>query len=159
MRAADARWPDHRFSAATQPMHTHTILERVGLRPTYPRILALDFFRANPHDHFSAEQIYRLLNGDERNISLATVYRLLAQLVDVTLLSSAVFGESRMVYELNKGKPHDHIVCTECGQIEEFFDPEIEARQKAIAETHDFALTARQFVLFGVCPACRKAGA
>ncbi|HZZ10791.1 MAG TPA: Fur family transcriptional regulator [Paraburkholderia sp.] len=130
-----------------------------GLRPTLPRAMVLEFFRTCPEDHFSAEQVYKLLNGDTRNVSLATVYRVLAQLVDVNLVSGAAFGDGRMGYELNNGDPHDHIVCTACVEIAEFFDAEIEARQKVIADLHDFAMTSRQMVLYGVCAGCRATGA
>jgi Fur family ferric uptake transcriptional regulator len=69
------------------------------------------------------------------------------------------FGESRMVYELNDGTRHDHLVCTVCGRIYEFFDAEIEARQQSVANSLDFTVTGRQLVLFGICAGCRKSGA
>ncbi len=120
--------------------------------------MVLEYFRAHAHEHFSVEQIYKLLNGEERVMSMATVYRVLAQLVDTRLLSSVAFGDGRTVYELNDGKPHDHLVCTACGDIDEFFDTAIEARQKEIVDSRDFTLSGRQLVLFGICSACRKAG-
>jgi Fur family ferric uptake transcriptional regulator len=120
--------------------------------------MVLDFFRTHAHEHFSSEQVYKLINGDARSVSLATVYRALGQLVEARLVSGVAFGDGRMVYELDDGKPHDHIVCTACGSIGEFFDAQIEARQKAIADTRDFAVSGRQLVLFGICAACRKAG-
>jgi Fur family ferric uptake transcriptional regulator len=146
------------FSAAIKFMHTHKILERAGLRPTAPRIMVLEFFHARADDHFSAEQVYKLLNEDTRNMSLATVYCALGQLVDARLLSGVAFGDARMVYELDDGNRHDHIVCTACGSIDEFFDADIEDRQKAIADTREFAVSGRQLVLFGICVECRKAG-
>ncbi|HEX7932678.1 MAG TPA: Fur family transcriptional regulator [Paraburkholderia sp.] len=100
-------------------MHTHKILERARLRPTAPRTMVLDFFRTHAHDHFSAEEVYRLLNQDMRNMSLATVYRVPGQLVDAHLLSGVAFGDGRMVFELDDGNRHDHIVCTVCGGIDE----------------------------------------
>ncbi|MGF6772309.1 Fur family ferric uptake transcriptional regulator [Paraburkholderia sp. GAS199] len=139
-------------------MHTHKILERVGLRPTSPRATVLEFFSAHAHEHYSAEQVYKLLNGDSRSISMATVYRVLGQLVDAHLVSAVTFGDGRTVYELDDGVPHDHIVCTACGEIDEFFDAQIEARQKAIVDARDFTVSGRQLVLFGICSACKKAG-
>ena len=119
----------------------------------------LEFFHEHPRDHFSAEQVYKLLNEDMRNMSLATVYRVLGQLVDADLLSGVAFGEGRMVYELNDGTRHDHLVCTVCGRIYEFFDPEIEARQQSVANSLDFTVTGCQLVLFGICTECTKSGA
>jgi Fur family ferric uptake transcriptional regulator len=137
-------------------MNIHRILERAGLRPTFPRVLVLEFFQQHAHEHFSAEQLYKLLNENMRNLSLGTLYRALGLLVDAKLLSGVVFGDGRQVYELNDGKPHDHLVCTACGSIHEFFDAEIDARQKAVAQTHAFDVSERQLVLFGLCAECRK---
>jgi Ferric uptake regulator family len=73
-------------------MNMHRILERAGLRPTLPRVLVLEFFHHHPHEHFSAEQVYKRLNGDTRNMSLGTLYRALGLLVEGDLLSSVAFG-------------------------------------------------------------------
>lgn len=138
-------------------MNSHRILERAGLRPTLPRVLVLEFFHQHAHEHFSAEQVYKSLNGETRNMSLGTLYRALGLLVDSGLLSSVALGEDRLVYEFNDGKPHDHLVCTACGGIREFFDEQIEARQRAVAGEFDFDVSGRQLVLFGLCARCRKA--
>ncbi|WP_146120139.1 Fur family transcriptional regulator [Paraburkholderia sp. BL21I4N1] len=143
-------------SVSTQSMNTHRILERAGLRPTFPRVLVLEFFQAHAHEHLAAEAVYVRLNEDSRNMSLATVYRVLAQLVDAQLLSNVAFGDGRMVYELNDGNPHDHIICNACGGVHEFFDAEIEARQQAVAEQFEFAVSGRRLVLFGLCVNCKK---
>jgi Fur family ferric uptake transcriptional regulator len=137
-------------------MNTHRILELAGLRPTSPRVLVLEFFQQHAHEHFSAEQIYKRLNEDMRNLSLGTLYRALGLLVDAKLLSDVAFGDGRMVYELNDGKRHDHLVCTACGGIREFFDAVMEARQKAVADNLEFEVSGRQLVLFGLCAECRK---
>lgn len=137
-------------------MNTHRILEHAGLRPTFPRVLLLEFFQQHAHEHFTAEQLYKRLNEDMRNLSLGTLYRALGLLVDAKLLCSVAFGDGRMVYELNDGKPHDHLVCTACGCIREFFDAEIETRQQAVADNFEFEVSGRQMVVFGLCAECRK---
>ncbi|MFT4066099.1 Fur family transcriptional regulator [Paraburkholderia sp.] len=137
-------------------MNIHRILERAGLRPTLPRVLVLEFFHQHAHEHFSAEQVYKSLNGETRNMSLGTLYRALGLLVDNKLLNSVALGEERLVYELNDGKPHDHLVCTACGGIREFFDEQIDERQRAIAGEFEFEVSGRQLVLFGLCAECRK---
>lgn len=137
-------------------MNTSRILERVGLRPTFPRVLVLEFFQQHAHEHFSAEQVYKRLNEDMRNLSLGTLYRALGLLVDAKLLCGLALGEDRMVYELNDGKRHDHVICTACGAIREFFDAQIDARQQAIADSFEFEVSGRQLVLFGLCAECRK---
>ncbi|SFH81496.1 Fur family transcriptional regulator, ferric uptake regulator [Paraburkholderia megapolitana] len=137
-------------------MTIHEDLQNVGLRATRPRVLVLDLFRTHGHVHLSAEQIYRRVTEEVRHMSLPTVYRVLGQLVDVGLLASVTFGDGRMVYELSDGKRHDHLICTGCGCVQEFFDPVIDARQAAIASDLDFQLADRQLVLFGLCATCRS---
>jgi Fur family transcriptional regulator, ferric uptake regulator len=137
-------------------MSTHEDLQGVGLRPTLPRVEVLDFFRAHAHSHFGAEEVYQLVNGDGGLMSLATVYRALRQLVDTGLICTLTISDGRAVYELNDGKLHDHMVCTECGGIQEFFDPIIEARENAMATQKDFQVSGRQLVMYGVCSACRQ---
>jgi Fur family ferric uptake transcriptional regulator len=137
-------------------MDTYRILERAGLRPTFPRVLLLEFFQQHAHEHFTAEHLYKRLNEDVRNLSLGTLYRALGLLVDAKLLHGVAFGDGRMVYELNDGKQHDHLVCTACGAIREFFDEEIEKRQQAVADSFEFEVSGRQLVVFGLCAECRK---
>lgn len=137
-------------------MKSHQILERAGLRPTLPRVLVLEFFQQRAHDHFGADQIYKRLNGETQAISLASVYRTLGQLVDARLLCGIEFGDGRVIYELNEGDRHDHLVCTRCGKIHEFFDAGIEARQQAVADNLEFLLSQRSLVLLGLCAECRK---
>ncbi|MGF6574208.1 Fur family transcriptional regulator, ferric uptake regulator [Paraburkholderia fungorum] len=140
-------------------MNIHRTLKRAGLRSTRARVLVLEFFQQHAHDHLSADRVYSLLNEEIRNVSLSTVYRVLNELTDAKLLSGLVFGGGHMAYELNDGARHDHIVCTVCGSIREFFDPEIEARQQAVAEDLDFSVSGRQLVVFGLCAECRDRGA
>lgn len=137
-------------------MNSHRILERAGLRPTYPRVTLLEFFQQHAHDHLDAEQIYKRLNEDTTNVSLASIYRALSQLVEAHLLCGVAFGDGRMAYELNDGKRHDHLVCTACGSVREFSDADMEARQQAVADSFEFVLARRPLVLYGLCPECGK---
>lgn len=137
-------------------MTIHEDLQNVGLRATRPRVLVLDLFRTHGHAHLSAEQIYRRVTEEVRQMSLPTVYRVLGQLVGVGLLESVTFGDGRTVYELSDGKRHDHMICTGCGRVQEFFDPVIDARQAAVASDLDFQVAERQLVLFGLCATCRS---
>jgi Fur family transcriptional regulator, ferric uptake regulator len=139
-------------------MNIHRILKRAGLRSTRARVLLLEFFQQHAHEHLGAERVYSLLNEEVRNVSLSTVYRVLNELTDAKLLSGITFGDGHMAYELNDGVAHDHIVCTLCGCIREFSDPQIEARQQAVADGLDFSVSGRQLVLYGVCAQCKEHG-
>ncbi|MGH8781287.1 Fur family transcriptional regulator [Paraburkholderia sp.] len=133
----------------------HKLLEHAGLRPTSPRIKVLGFLRAHAHEHFSAEQVYRSLASDERNMSLSTIYRVLGQFVEAGLGSAVVIGDGSLVYELNDGRRHYHVMCNACGSIEEFADAEIDARLKEVAAGLKFSVSDPRVMLFGLCAACR----
>ena len=82
----------------------------------------------------SADDIYRLLMQDGVDIGLATVYRVLTQFEQAGLLKRHHFEGGKAVFELNQGGHHDHLVCVQCGRVEEFYDPEIEKRLDALAK-------------------------
>ncbi|PXW25041.1 Fur family transcriptional regulator [Paraburkholderia caballeronis] len=130
-------------------------LQSAGLRATTPRVKVLEFFRTSGHRHCSAEDVFRQLVDAKVDIALATVYRALAQLVEAGILTSGVIDSSKVVYELNEGKRHDHIVCINCGRIDEFSDPLMDARQKAVSDGLGYLLTGHQLVLHGYCSNCR----
>ena len=126
-------------------------LKSSGLKATLPRIKILDVFRHTERRHMTAEDVYRALLGEGADIGLATVYRVLMQFEQAGLLTRSNFASGKAVYELNEGQHHDHLVCLDCGRVEEFMDPEIEQRQRAIAETHGFALQEHSLALYARC--------
>lgn len=129
-------------------------LKSMGLKATYPRLKVLDIFRKGDSRHMSAEDVYRALMADNVEIGLATVYRVLTQFEQAGLLTRSQFDSGKAVFELNEGDHHDHLVCTHCGRVEEFFDEVIERRQHNIAKEHNFLLTGHAMALYGVCPQC-----
>ncbi|MFW8565247.1 ferric iron uptake transcriptional regulator [Orrella sp. 11846] len=131
-------------------------LKTVGLKATYPRLKILDVFRRSEQRHLSAEDVYRLLMNDNVEIGLATVYRVLTQFEQAGILTRSQFDGIKAVFELNDGEHHDHLICTNCGLVEEFSDPVIETQQYQIAEDHGFELESHAMVLYGTCPACQE---
>ena len=131
-------------------------LKSIGLKATFPRLKILDVFRKAEVRHMSAEDVYRALIGESVEIGLATVYRVLTQFEQAGLLVRSQFDSGKAVFELNEGDHHDHLVCTNCGKVEEFFDPEIEKRQQKIAKDHNFVLTGHALSLYGICQNCTK---
>lgn len=130
-------------------------LQSAGLKATAPRLKVLEFFRSSKRRHFSAEEVFRHLVEEKVDVGLATVYRVLGQLVEVGILSSGTLGSTTAVYELNEGKHHDHVICLNCGRVDEFSDPLIEARQKIVAEELGYLLSGHHLVLHGYCRDCR----
>jgi Fur family ferric uptake transcriptional regulator len=122
-----------------------------GLKATLPRIKILEVFQKSTRRHMTAEDVYKTLLNEGGDVGLATVYRVLMQFEQAGLLSRNHFEGGKAVFELNEGKHHDHLVCMTCGRVEEFFDPEIEARQRAVALSHGFELQDHALALYGAC--------
>lgn len=129
-------------------------LKSIGLKATFPRLKILDVFRKTDVRHMSAEDVYRALMAENVEIGLATVYRVLTQFEQAGLLLRSQFDTGKAVFELNEGDHHDHLICTNCGRVEEFFDPEIEKRQHEVVKERGFTLTGHELSLYGICKTC-----
>ena len=123
----------------------------MGLKVTGPRMKILEFFHQNRHKHFSAEDVYLAMVADGMDVGLATVYRVLTQFEQAGLLLRNHFESGKAVFELDQGAHHDHLVCLDCGRVEEFFDEEIEKRQQSIAASRGFKLAEHALALYGNC--------
>jgi Fur family ferric uptake transcriptional regulator len=126
-------------------------LKSTGLKATIPRLKILEVFQRGGQRHMSAEDVFRVLLQERADVGLATVYRVLMQFEQASILSRSQFEGGKSVYELNEGQHHDHIVCLDCGQVEEFFDPEIELRQQAVAKLKGFTITDHELSLYATC--------
>ncbi|MDC8787001.1 ferric iron uptake transcriptional regulator [Roseateles koreensis] len=126
-------------------------IKNSGLKATLPRIKILEIFQKTAQRHMTAEDVYKALLTEDADIGLATVYRVLTQFEQAGLLSRNHFESGKSVFELNEGAHHDHLVCLTCGRVEEFFDPEIEARQHAIALQRGFELQEHSLALYASC--------
>jgi len=126
-------------------------LKSIGLKATFPRLKILDLFQKAENRHLTAEDVYRLLIAEDMDIGLATVYRVLTQFEQAGLLERHYFESGKAVFELNEGNHHDHLVCLQCGNVEEFFDPEIEDRQNRIATERGFSVRAHALYLYVDC--------
>ena len=126
-------------------------LKSSGLKATLPRIKILEVFQQAVQRHLTAEDVYKVLLVDGSDVGLATVYRVLMQFEQAGILSRNHFESGKSVFELNEGKHHDHLVCLDCGRVEEFFDAEIEKRQRTVAQSRGFDLQEHALSLYAVC--------
>ena len=126
-------------------------LKSTGLKATLPRLKILELFQKSNLRHLSAEDIYRTVLEERSDIGLATVYRVLLQFEQAGLLKRSNFESGKSVYKLNEGEHHDHLVCLDCGRVEEFFDAEIEDRQHKIAELKGFEIADHSLSLYAHC--------
>jgi Fur family ferric uptake transcriptional regulator len=126
-------------------------LKTIGLKATGPRLRILKLFENSKVRHLSAEDIYRILMNEEPDVGLATVYRVLTQFEQAGILKRHHFESGKAVFELNEGSHHDHLVCMQCGRVEEFYDAEIEKRQVRVAKERGFAIREHSLYLYADC--------
>ncbi len=129
-------------------------LKKVGLKTTAPRLKILEALENSPKRHLSVEDVYRYLMLQNVEISIATIYRVLAQFEKSGIVNKLTF-ESQAVFEVNTNEHHDHLVCVKCGKIDEFQDSVIEKHQKDIAKKYGYKLTDHCLYLYGLCPDCQ----
>jgi len=126
-------------------------LKNTGLKATLPRLKILEVFQRGKNRHMTAEDIYRLLLEERSDVGLATVYRVLTQFEQAGILIRSHFESGKAVYELDEGQHHDHLVCLDCGKVEEFYDAEIEKRQHAVAKAKGFTIADHALSLYANC--------
>jgi Fur family transcriptional regulator, ferric uptake regulator len=126
-------------------------LKSTGLKATIPRLKILEVFQRGGQRHMTAEDVFRHLLDERSDVSLATVYRVLTQFEQAGILSRSHFESGKAVYELDEGQHHDHLVCLDCGKVEEFYDAEIEQRQNAVAEAKGFRIADHALSLYATC--------
>ena len=132
-------------------MSNITELKNTGLKATLPRLKILEIFQTGKQRHMTAEDVFRVLLEDRSDVGLATVYRVLTQFEQAGLLNRSNFESGKAVFELNEGQHHDHLVCLDCGKVEEFYDAEIENRQQAVAKSKGFAIADHSLSIYANC--------
>ena len=126
-------------------------LKDIGLKATLPRRKILELFETSKVRHLSAEDVYRTLIAEGIDVGLATVYRVLTQFEQAGLLSRQHFETGKAVFELSQGGHHDHLVCMQCGRVEEFYDAEIEKRQNRVAKERGFSIREHALSIYADC--------
>jgi Fur family transcriptional regulator, ferric uptake regulator len=139
-------------------MSTPQDLKSIGLKATLPRLKILNLFENSEERHLTAEDVYKLLITEGMEIGLATIYRVLTQFEQAGLLVRHHFESGKAVFELNEGGHHDHLVCIQCGHVEEFYDAEIERRQVKIAKDRGFNIHEHSLQIYADCvrPGCKN---
>jgi len=131
-------------------------IQKAGLRRTSQRDLILEMF-LKTEEHMSSEDLYWLVQKKDPTVGHTTVYRTLKLLAEAGLAREVRFGDGKTYYEHHYNHDHhDHLICTECGKIIEFFSAEIEELQDKMAENYGFRLTNHSLRMWGVCEDCQK---
>jgi Fur family ferric uptake transcriptional regulator len=131
-------------------------METQGLKRSRQRELVAEAFFAM-RGHVSVEELVLRARRRDPRVSVATVYRTVKLLVESGAASARRFGDGQTRYEAAAGREHhDHLICTACGQIEEFADEQIEALQALVARRHGFEVESHKLELYGRCGSCRR---
>lgn len=131
-------------------------IQRAGLRKTAQRDLILEVF-LKTEEHLSSENLYWLVQKDDPTVGHTTVYRTLKLLTEAGLAREVRLGDGRTYYEHHHDhEHHDHMICTECGKVIEFFSPELEEMQDKMAEQFKFKPTHHSLRILGFCEDCQK---
>jgi Fur family transcriptional regulator, ferric uptake regulator len=150
MSAAGTRCGPH-LDTGRHAMSTPDDLKTIGLKATLPRLRILELFEKSDVRHLAAEDVYKKLVEEGTDTGLATVYRVLTQFEQAGLLMRHHFESGKAVYELNQGSHHDHLVCLQCGHVEEFYDAEIEKRQEKVAKERGFRIHDHSLYIYADC--------
>jgi Fur family ferric uptake transcriptional regulator len=132
-------------------MNIASSIRKSGLKATLPRLKILEIFEQNREKHLSAEDIYKILLRENVEIGLATVYRVLTQFEEASILIKHHFETGKAVFELNEGSHHDHLVCLDCGKVEEFYNENIENLQNQVATNLGFNIEDHSLKLYVRC--------
>jgi Fur family ferric uptake transcriptional regulator len=131
-------------------------IQKAGLRRTGQRDLILDIF-LRTEEHLTSEDLYWLVQKEDPTVGHTTVYRTLKLLTEAGLAREVRFGDNKTYYEHHYNhEHHDHMICTECGKVIEFFSPEIEEMQDKMADKFGFKPTHHSLRMWGVCDECQK---
>ena len=132
-------------------MEEHIQLKKTGLKATLPRIKILDIFQNSRERHLCAEDIYKIMINTGEEVGLATIYRVLTQFEQAGILIRHHFESDKAVFELNEKSHHDHIVCLQCGHVEEFRNDDIEKLQVEVANNLGFKIIEHSLYIYGDC--------
>jgi Fur family ferric uptake transcriptional regulator len=132
-------------------------IQRSGLRRTAQRDLIMEIF-LQTEEHLTSEDLYWLVQKQDPAVGHTTVYRTLKLLTEAGLAREVRFGDNRTYYEHHYNhEHHDHMICTECGRVFEFFSPGIESLQEKMADKLGFRPTHHSLRIWGLCGDCQKA--
>ncbi|CAN5355238.1 transcriptional repressor [soil metagenome] len=131
-------------------------IQKSGLRHTGQRDLILEMF-LKTEEHLTSEDLYWIVQKKDASVGHTTVYRTLKLLTEAGLAREVRFGDGKTYYEHHYNHDHhDHMICTECGLVIEFFSEKLEAAQDAMSEKYNFEPTHHSLRIWGLCEECQK---
>ncbi|WP_314059501.1 Fur family transcriptional regulator [uncultured Vagococcus sp.] len=130
-----------------------------GFKLTPQREATVLVLLENDKDHLSAEEIYMLVKQKSPDIGLATVYRTLEMLTELKVVDKISFNDGVSRYDMRKEGAqhfHHHLLCLECGGIEEVEEDLLVDVEKIIEKRFRFIVKDHRLTFHGVCSNCQK---
>lgn len=131
-------------------------IRQQGLRntPAREQIIEEIFSR---HDHFDVDELYLRLKEKNKNISKASIYRLVPLLLESGLIQEAYFEDGHLHYEPIYGHGHHcHLRCISCGKTVEFQEKSIRSIEKKLARTYSYDVKGHKLEVYGYCDQCKN---
>ncbi len=145
--------PRDRFESERNIFLEH--IQKLGLRRTGQRDLIMTTFLST-EEHLTIEDLHRLVRKGDETVGHTTVYRTLKLLTEAGLAREVRFGDNKTYFEHHYNHDHhDHMICTVCGRVIEFFSEAIENLQDEMAHNFGFSPTHHSLRMWGVCSDCR----
>lgn len=139
-----------------------TQLQKGGFKLTPQREATVKILLENEKDHLSAEEIFMLLKQTKSDIGLATVYRTLEVLTQLEVTNKVVFEDGLARYDLRRNDHsshfHHHLLCVECGKIDEIFEDLLVDIEKEVEDRYHFQVKDHRLTFHGICSECQKKG-
>ena len=127
-------------------------LKKSGVRITPQRHAILEYLISS-ESHPTADDIYKALEGNFPNMSVATVYNNLRVFRNAGLIKELTFGDASSRFDFVT-HDHYHIICDECGTIVDFHHPGLEEVEHLASHVTGLKVNSHRLEVYGVCPTC-----
>jgi Fur family ferric uptake transcriptional regulator len=134
------------------------LLRRAGQKVTPQRLMVLTALR-HRDGHATAAEIFGQVRATYPYVDISTVYRTLASLKELRLVTETDMGTGDLSYEWAGATPHHHLICQQCGAVAELDHRHMAGLGEAVREAYGFEANLDHFAIFGRCRTCQAQAA
>ena len=133
---------------------TVAVLRQAGQKVTPQRLMVLTALR-HRDGHATAAEIFQQVRAAYPYVDISTVYRTLASLKELRLVTETDMGTGELSYEWAGATPHHHLICQQCGGVAELDHAYMERLGTEVQQRYGFHANLDHFAIFGRCAACQ----